>query len=153
MMMKETRGMRNNNPLNIKYVKKNRWAGRVDEQQKRDPLFEEFKTMAYGLRAAIALLRKSYIMGGFNTVRLIVGRWCPPDTSEHNNTKAYVSFVEKEMQRVYPDMTADTPIRWWDAQRIYQLVRAMALVECGYKVSGEAFMEAWKMLETSRSRK
>ena len=58
-MEQTTRGIRNNNPLNIKFVKRNKWTGRVPEEQKTDPLFEEFTDMVYGLRAAIVLLRRS----------------------------------------------------------------------------------------------
>ena len=48
-----TRGLRNNNPLNIR--KGNDWQG---ETKGSDPSFETFQSMAYGYRAAIKILYK-----------------------------------------------------------------------------------------------
>ena len=44
-----TRGIRNNNPLNIRHSA-DRWQGAAEEQN--DPSFVQFKSMAYGYRAA-----------------------------------------------------------------------------------------------------
>ena len=44
-----TRGIRNNNPLNIRHSS-DRWEGAREEQT--DSAFVQFQTMAYGYRAA-----------------------------------------------------------------------------------------------------
>lgn len=48
------RGIRNNNPLNIKIG--NNWLGEVTDPT--DPIFEQFVSMKYGLRAAFIILRR-----------------------------------------------------------------------------------------------
>ena len=52
----EPRGIRNNNPLNIRYVEKNEWKGRVKNEDKKDQKFEEFVSMQWGFRAAFMLI-------------------------------------------------------------------------------------------------
>ena len=48
-----TRGMRNNNPLNIRHSA-DHWQGAAAEQQ--DKSFVQFESMAYGYRAAWKVL-------------------------------------------------------------------------------------------------
>lgn len=48
-----TRGLRNNNPLNIR-KSSTRYQGEVAGT---DPAFKTFKTMAWGYRAAFAILK------------------------------------------------------------------------------------------------
>ena len=50
-----TRGIRNNNPFNIK-KSPNKWLGKKSVSS--DPVFEQFETMDYGIRAGIVLLRR-----------------------------------------------------------------------------------------------
>lgn len=80
------RGMRVNNPGNLKEFGE-QWQGRVTPSS--DPVFVEFKSYVYGLRAMIKLL-KNYIRQGNNTIESILHRYAP--TSE-NDTKAYVDYV------------------------------------------------------------
>mgnify|MGYP003533551919 FL=1 len=47
--MKQSRGIRNNNPLNIR-LSADKWQGMREEQT--DKAFVQFKSMAYGYRAA-----------------------------------------------------------------------------------------------------
>ena len=54
---KMTRGIRNNNPLNIRRTA-TRWQGACKEQ--KDKSFVQFKTMAYGYRAAWKVLQTYY---------------------------------------------------------------------------------------------
>ncbi len=49
--MKQARGMRNNNPLNIVKSEKINWQGEV--KPSTDPNFAQFETLEYGLRAAL----------------------------------------------------------------------------------------------------
>ena len=56
--MKQARGLRNNNPLNIIKSEKINWQGEV--KPSTDPNFAQFETMEYGLRAALCLLRTYY---------------------------------------------------------------------------------------------
>ncbi len=88
-----TRGLRNNNPGNIR-VSTTAWQGEVEEFEKKDSIFEEFKDMAHGYRALLKLLQNYRKLYGLQTITEIIGRWAPPI---ENNTAGYISRVCKEM--------------------------------------------------------
>ena len=118
------RGIRNNNPLNI--VKGNSWKGeRANQTDKR---FEEFESMAMGLRAGFVLLR-NYIEGTktrptkFNTVRKIIARWAPPS---ENYTQRYIDNVCK-----WSGLLPDEVVRFRERKKMVAIVQAMAKMECG----------------------
>lgn len=118
------RGIRNNNPLNI--VKGNSWKGeRANQTDKR---FEEFESMAMGLRAGFVLLR-NYIEGTktrptkFNTIRKIVTRWAPPS---ENYTQRYIDNVCK-----WSGLLPDEVVRFRERKKMVAIVQAMAKMECG----------------------
>lgn len=118
------RGIRNNNPLNI--VKGNSWKGeRANQTDKR---FEEFESMAMGLRAGFVLLR-NYIEGTktrptkFNTIRKIIARWAPPC---ENYTQRYIDNVCK-----WSGLLPDEVVRFRERKKMVAIVQAMAKMECG----------------------
>ena len=80
------RGIRNNNPLNIRVG--NHWLGEVEHPS--DNEFEQFVCIHYGLRAAFVLLRRYIERYGLNTIPDIISRWAP---SSENNTSAYIEKV------------------------------------------------------------
>ena len=82
------RGIRNNNPFNIKrsYIE---WIGEDNNPDVFDPTFEQFTNMRFGIRAGIKLL-VNYIKNGYDTPRKIISRFAP---SVENNTDSYISFV------------------------------------------------------------
>ena len=82
------RGIRNNNPLNIRLTA-TRWVGMRAKQE--DKGFCQFNSMAYGWRAAFMLLFSYYHKHGLKTVRDIISRWAPP--SDGNDTEAYIKRV------------------------------------------------------------
>ena len=88
-----TRGIRNNNPLNIRHSA-DRWEGRRKEQT--DKSFVQFESMAYGYRAAWKTLQSYYNrfckQNKPFTVRNIIERWAPP---KENDTEAYIRNVLK----------------------------------------------------------
>ena len=83
------RGLRNNNPLNIRIG--NTWLG--EKVHPTDDEFEEFVSLAYGIRAAFVILRRYIRRYHLNTVRLIVERWAP---RSENETEKYIQFVCKD---------------------------------------------------------
>lgn len=86
------RGVRNNNPGNIRIG--DNWQGLAPMQE--DGSFCQFSDAKYGIRALAYLLLKSYhIKRGLNTVRKIINRWAPPS---ENDTASYVMQVAKAMQ-------------------------------------------------------
>ena len=135
------RGQRNNNPLNIKYVPATHWVGEVhDELLKFDKTFAEFKDMKYGIRAAIKLI-KNYIRSGYNTINKIISRWCPDSTQY-----VYQQHVGYHVKAVFPNVDRWTVIRRDDKDIIREIVKAMAVMECQYRIDDEEFEEAWKLV-------
>lgn len=83
------RGMRNNNPGNIR-VSATNWQGKIPPNQNTDKAFEQFKTYAYGVRAMIKNLLTYYNRDGLNTLTKIISKWAP---ATENDTKVYISDV------------------------------------------------------------
>ncbi|MBR5613278.1 MAG: hypothetical protein IKW43_09105 [Bacteroidaceae bacterium] len=79
-----TRGLRNNNPLNIRHSA-DQWQGARAHQT--DPSFVQFENMAYGYRAAWKVLESYWnyfsTRGLHFNVRSIIGRWAPPHGERH----------------------------------------------------------------------
>lgn len=84
--MSTPRGIRNNNPLNIRH-NGDRFLGEVVPG--RDRAFKTFCSMVYGYRAAFVILG-SYLSRGLNTVEKIIRAWAPPT---ENNTEGYIANV------------------------------------------------------------
>lgn len=78
-----TRGMRNNNPGNLRAV---------GNQKADSDGFRVFGSMEEGIHAANSQLDR-YAGRGNNTIAGIVGKWAPPG---ENNTKAYIADVVKQ---------------------------------------------------------
>ena len=117
------RGIRNNNPLNIRRSG-DKWQGLMALQQDRE--FFQFETMAYGWRAAFVILCRTYYKKyGLKTITDIIYRWAPP---KENNTMAYIRRVSGYIS-IGPDRQlgdpATHPTQWM------LLAVAMAVVECG----------------------
>ena len=135
----EPRGIRNNNPLNIR--KGNNWKGERPVQ--KDKAFEEFQTMQFGIRAGFIILRK-YITGynGLcakrNTITKIIQRWAPPS---ENATQNYIDFVAKDMG-ISPHQT----IAFGNRSLMVSLVYAMIFVECGQRVDKNVIESAYDMV-------
>lgn len=96
-----TRGLRNNNPLNIRR-NNTKWQGLSATQT--DKSFFQFKTMAYGYRAAFKTLQ-TYILNKYDTdkdgtaneLEDVIMRWAPPC---ENNTEVYIATVEKAFRHI-----------------------------------------------------
>lgn len=129
--VKLPRGLRNNNPLNIRITPaqrqgKDRWLGMCKEQT--DKAFCQFTDMKWGWRAAFLLLTRNYYMvHHLYTPKDIIMRWAPP--SDGNNTEAYIKFV-CEKAGLQPDQYLGVPssaegLTWM------KLALAMAIMENG----------------------
>lgn len=133
--MKRTtpRGIRNNNPLNIRIG--NTWLGERDNPT--DPAFEEFVTMEYGLRAAFLILRRYIRRYHKDTVTSIVSTWAP---AVENNTLRYIDTVCART-----GLDPAEPIQFEDKDTMCKLVAAMAFVECGQPIPMEKIEKAYHM--------
>jgi len=114
----EPRGIRNNNPLNIR-LSKDKWQGQINgkgnidgnsslssERAGGEAVFCVFSSMEYGWRAAFVILCKTYY-GKYKlrTIRDIVSRWAPP---KENNTEAYIRHVS-DYTGIGPDRDLGDP--------------------------------------------
>ena len=89
------RGIRNNNPGNIRNSDATDWKGEAPAMAKRDNTFEEFTDMAHGYRALIKLLQNYRHKHGCKTIADFINRWAP---RSENNTSGYITRVCKEME-------------------------------------------------------
>lgn len=130
-----TRGVRNNNPFNIKLTS-DHWKGQLSRSESTDVTFVQFRSMYFGLRAGVLLL-KNYIDMGYNTISDIISRYAPPN---ENFTKNYIQYVssflaadfDPEDNLPFPDITvADRPIEFGSSQ-FYHLCFAICKFESEY---------------------
>ena len=132
---KQSRGWRNNNPLNIR--RGERWMGLTPTQS--DVAFCRFQSMEFGYRAAAKVLKSYYRYltqkGRAFTVRNIISRWAP---ASENNTEGYIRRVtllllgeNYSTTKFVPEVELGRPDTPQGARHIAQLMAAMTCVECG----------------------
>ena len=123
--MKTSRGIRNNNPLNIRYNRHNQWTGMTGRDSAG---FCVFKHETYGYRAAWVILKHYWYVfskkGMTYSLHNIITRWAPP---QENDTEAYIHFVARQT-----GIAPDAPLRRvGDHNALSSIVAAMARYECG----------------------
>lgn len=130
-----SRGLRNNNPLNIRRTA-DLWQGLKPEQT--DPEFFQFKTIAWGYRAAFVVLRTYRHRYGADTIDRIVKRWAPP--GDRNDTEYYIRKVAvlTGLDR-HETIDADNP------REMAELVAAMSRVENGVPARMDEVYAGWKL--------
>lgn len=119
MGMRVPRGVRNNNPLNIRYNKGNCWVG----QTGTDGQFCVFSDPKYGIRAAVKILQKYAGKDLKTSILEIINKWAPG--SDGNNTGAYIATVCNDIG-MHPADTIDVR----DSETVERLLYSMAKVEC-----------------------
>lgn len=129
--MATPRGIRNNNPLNIRIG--NTWLGEVPNPT--DSEFEQFVSVRYGLRAAFYILRRYIRRYGRNTPAKIIRAWAP---AIENNTQRYIEVVCKR-SLIAPDEVID----YADKKTMVRLVKAMAFVECGVQLDDDVVSSSY----------
>lgn len=101
MNQRQPRGIRNNNPGNIRHGAN--WLGLNPNGRNVDSAFCVFESPVFGIRALAKVLINYKKIHGLNTVRQIVSRYAPPN---ENQTAAYIQSVAKQLE-VYPDTKID----------------------------------------------
>lgn len=137
--MKEARGIRNNNPLNIR--KGSTWRGEIPVQT--DTQFEQFESMQMGIRAGLKLIRNHVTgFGGqrrpFNTIAKLIRVWAP---ASENDTESYIRSVSRQL-----GVRSSCIINPYDRKFMAQLAQAMATVECGQQLPLDIFLSAYDLL-------
>ena len=142
--VKLPRGLRNNNPLNIR-LSSDRWQGQIapspSGEGRGEAEFCQFESMEYGWRAAFRLLCHTYY-GKYKlrTIRDIISRWAPP---KENNTPAYIRYVS-DYTGIWPDRELGDPkthpVQW------LMIGFAMAVMENGTaNINSIPMLKGWEM--------
>ena len=143
-----TRGISNNNPLNIRRGKSH-WVGA--RRAVTDKEFEEFITMSFGYRAAWKLMdtyrtrlrmeEKSY------TLENIIHRWAPLE--DNNDTHAYIRTVIRLLDyKVGGKQVLPSPACQEGRKIFTRILMAMTCVECGIRmdeVDKRSIERGWTM--------
>lgn len=132
-----SRGLRNNNPLNIRH-NSDTFVGEVSG---KDKSFKTFTDMAHGYRAAFVTLSTYLTKYRRDTIEKIIRAWAPPS---ENNTESYIANVEKRSgvprNKVLTTMSGDDYIK---------IVAAMSWSENGRKAVisdvEDGFKLQWKI--------
>ena len=133
------RGIRNNNPLNIRRTAKDQWKGL--RAQQTDASFCQFERLEFGWRAAFYLLTRTYYYKyRLFTIRAIINKWAPP---QENLTSTYIANVSR-LTGIAPDepigIPSDQPQRWM------AVGMAMAIQENGTEsLDYFAMLRGWGM--------
>lgn len=113
------RGIRNNNPMNIR--KGENWKGLAEVQD--DPAFCVFKEPKWGIRAFCVLMRNYKKLYGIDSVRGIIDRFAP---ASENDTTSYIEHVSLRLG-VHHDKSLDLT----DCDTMLELCKAVIKHECG----------------------
>lgn len=124
-----TRGIRNNNPGNIRHGA-SKWRGMSTEQN--DTQFVTFITPEFGIRALMKLLqtyskyrgKQNVGCGKIDTVEEIIERWAP--ASDNNHTENYIQRVCKETR-----FNRQMCLNLYDKETVISLAKAIVQVENG----------------------
>jgi len=137
------RGIRNNNPLNIRRSK-DQWKGLSKTQN--DQAFCQFETLEWGWRAAFYLLTRTYYHKyRLYTIRGIISRWAPQC---ENDTRAYIDNVVR-LTGIDPDeplgIPSEKPSRW------IMVGMAMAIQENGItSMDYFAMLRGWELCRENK---
>lgn len=115
-----TRGIRNNNPLNIE--KGDDWDN-LSTDQSADERFAVFDDAEHGIRAAARILATYQDKHGLTSVSQMISRWAPP---VENDTPAYIRNVVSGV-----GVTADAAIVIGNNEVTKNMIKAMMKQENG----------------------
>lgn len=108
------RGIRNNNPGNLK-ITNIPWQGKINVSQNDDGTFEQFEKYWYGIRAMLKDLINDITQDGDNTLVKLITSYAP--SSDNNPTTGYIAFVENytgidRNAIITPDYNTMAQIAW-----------------------------------------
>lgn len=135
-MTSSMRGIRNNNPGNIRHGEK--WQGLSSAQT--DKSFCQFISPIWGIRALFKVLFTYQRKHNKKTIRQIIDRYAPPN---ENHTENYIQFVAKKL-----GVGANDEINVQDKATLYALSEAIIKMENSnqHPYSVEQYDEAFKLL-------
>ena len=134
-MTSTPRGIRNNNPGNIRRSA-DPWQGLAKDQN--DDAFFQFSEAKWGIRALARVLISYQDKHGLRTVRAIISRWAPP---VENKTSSYIDHVARRL-----GVGADDPLDVHDYRVLRGLVEAIVAHENGLQPYTDAQIDAGLVL-------
>ena len=140
--MKMSRGLRNNNPGNIR-LGNFRYKG--ERAKSRDSAFRQFESVEWGYRAMFVLLHTYATKHKCRTLREIINRYAPPS---ENFTDGYIRCVANATH-----LSADEPISTTDGATMTAVVAAMSAVENGIQANMGDVWRGWELFIADFSEK
>ena len=129
-----SRGLRNNNPGNIR-LGKVRYKG--ERAKSSDKAFRQFESVEWGYRAMFVLLHTYALKHGCNTLRKIINRYAPPS---ENHTENYIRRVAHATH-----LSPDEVIFATDGATMTAVVASMSEVENGVSADMEQVWSGWRL--------
>lgn len=133
-MMMASRGLRNNNPLNIRRSSES-FKGEIIGT---DASFKTFLSMGHGYRAAMKILQGYQKNYGLKTIRTIISRWAPPS---ENDTPSYIATVSR-----VSGIGADKVVDLMKQNDMTRIVAGMSQVENGTAANMDDISQGWELL-------
>lgn len=137
------RGLRNNNPGNIR-LNGVTYEGEVIPS--KDKSFKQFKSMEYGYRAMFVVLHTYARKHGIDTIEGMISRYAP---ASENHTQKYIDAVSE-----WSGVPGTSHITTTNADVMIPIVAAMSRVENGEAAVMSEVEAGWKMfIQDYRSHK
>ena len=133
-MVKMSRGLRNQNPGNIRLGS---FLYKGERAQSEDSAFRQFESIGWGYRAMFVLLHTYAVKHRCRTLRDFIARYAPPS---ENNTEAYLRRVVTATH-----LSPDEMISTTDGAVMTAVVAAMSEVENGVKAEMDDVWQGWRL--------
>jgi hypothetical protein len=133
-----TRGVRNNNPFNIRMSNRNNWLGKVRHSHNTDGTFEQFVSMKYGLRAGIRLLKNYYFKHDIVKLEDYINRFAPSSENVTSNYIDYVLNFIRDRHYLVNNLTEVVP----SSNLFWFMLQAILMYESKFVVSVEDLKKA-----------
>ncbi len=133
-MVKMSRGLRNNNPGNIR---RGNFRYKGERPKSEDLAFRQFESVEWGYRAMFVLLHTYQTKHNCRTLRQMISRYAPP---VENNTENYIRRVVHTTH-----LAADREISTLDGAVMTSVVAAMSEVENGVNPDMAAIWRGWRL--------
>jgi hypothetical protein len=140
--MTMSRGLRNNNPGNIR-LGSFRYKG--EKVESSDVAFRQFESIEWGYRAMFVLLHTYATKHHCCTLRQMIERYAPPS---ENHTENYIRRVAYATH-----LSPDEPVSTTDGAVMTAIVAAMSAVENGTKADMAAVWRGWQLFIADFSEK
>lgn len=128
------RGLRNNNPGNIR-LNGISYGGEIAPSKDRS--FKQFKAISYGYRAMFVVLHTYARKYGINTIEGMISRYAP---ASENHTQKYIDAVSE-----WSGVPGTSHITTTNADVMIPIVAAMSRVENGVPAVMAEVEAGWKM--------